>query len=183
MFTDICGSVCIFQLIRCWLLKLSRLKWFGEVLPSGCRAPCACVIPLSVLRDPRESQHISVEQLVLWDTWFSSQDRLLGAPSHRNLLSLGCKQSVSVQGEKKIARCAWNYLFLMSFRISKCADISQVVQGVLVILSTPWASCEKPPSNSTSGILKSCPVPQPPEAAPLDGKNVSALEVHGKCGF
>lgn len=84
---------------------------------------------------------------------------------------------------EKIVCCAWNYLLFMPVRISACADISQVVQGVLGILSTPWVSCEKPPSDLNSGVLKSCPVPQPREAAPLDGKYVSALEVHGKCGF
>lgn len=84
---------------------------------------------------------------------------------------------------EKIVCCTWNYLLFMSVRVSACADISQVVHGVLVILSTPWVSCEKPPSDSSTGVLKSCPVPQPREAAPLDGKNVSALEVHEKCGF
>lgn len=63
---------------------------------------------------------------------------------------------------KKIVCCAWNYLLFRSVRISARADILQVVQGVLVVLSTPWVSCEKPPSNS--GVLKSCPVPQPWEA-------------------
>lgn len=65
------------------------------------------------------------------------------------------------KGRKKIVCCAWNYLLFLSVRISTCADVSQVVRGVLVILSTPWVSCEKPPSSSTSGVLKSCPVPQP----------------------
>lgn len=180
MFTGICGSLCIFQLIRCWLLKLSRLKWFGALLSSGCRAHCASVIPLSVLRDPRESQHISVGQLVIWDTWFSSQDRLLGAPAHENLLSLGCKQSVSVQGEKKKLSvvlgtisfwCLLEFVHVQTFhRWCRVCWWYWAHPGwaVRILPQLQRQECSNPAL---------CPSQ---EAAPLDGKNVSALEVHEK---
>lgn len=128
--------------------------------PQAVKLP-VLVIPLSVLRDIRESQHISVEQLFIWDTSFSSQDRLLGAPTHENSSLLNANK-VFLCKAKKIVCCAWNYLLFRSVRISARADILQVVQGVLVVLNTSWVSCEKPPSNS--GVLKSFPVPQPRQA-------------------
>lgn len=81
---------------------------------------------------------------------------------HMKTSSLLNANKVFLCKARKIVCCAWNYLLFRSVRISARADILQVVQGVLVVLSTPWVSCEKPPSNS--GVLKSCPVPQRQEA-------------------
>lgn len=94
VLTGICGSLCIFQLKYCNFVdssQLWRLKWFGALLSLGCRAHYLSVIPPSVLQtsgSPSMSTPNSLSSRYRLSPGFPPWSRLLGAPTHENLLFL-----------------------------------------------------------------------------------------------